>query len=256
MSGLNFYPMPRQRTPNSWPKCGEKSTLHALVICYFQVGNDYFLFCGQESNYIKLAGTDIFKPNVTAIETNPALINDHCTHVVLRHCERTKAGSGPIGSLSESYTVQIPTPKNMWGFPKGGNQRTESYQECALREVWEETDNLLDLKKLSNGSQTPTMKYQSSGTPGLAFFYEMSQAEANEFLKNYAVLNLRREGELFHGNFYSISYIYNTLMPVMNNVSRNAFLQFLVDKGVATPVPGGARKRKTQTRRLQKRKTG
>ena len=253
--------MPRQRAAGDWPLCREPSAVHALVVCYYQVGQDYFLFCGQESSWLKMGGNDKFDPKVIPIPKNPLLNTSHCTHVVLRHCERTRAGSGPIGSLSQGYTAQLPNPdpktKSLWGFPKGGSQRKEGYPDCALREVWEETDNTLDLAKLKDPALTPTAKYMSGSTPGLAFFYELTPAEANAFLCRYAILNLRREGELFHGDFYSLSYLYNTLMPVMNSISRDAFLQFLALKNIQTPVPGGSlsRNRKRQTRR-SKRKTG
>jgi len=252
---IPFFHTPRQKPNTSdWPFCATQSTLHSTVVCYTQVGGEYKVFLGQESVWLRIGRTDKFKLPAEPYETNRLLTDSPFTHIVLRCCERTQdSASGLKGSLSESYTVQAPDANSKWGFPKGGNQRAESHAECALREVFEETNVALNLAKLSDPAQTPTFGYVSGGLGGKAFFYELSPAEADNFLKTYALLNLQREGELFHGGFYSIRFVNRTLYPYMNTVSKDAFDHFLHLKGISKATLGGARNRKT---RRSKRKMG
>jgi 8-oxo-dGTP pyrophosphatase MutT (NUDIX family) len=255
-ASIPFFHTPRQKPKVSdWPLCATPSTLHSTVVCYTNVGGEYRVFIGQESKWLAIKKTDKFKLPSEPFDSNPLLTDSPCTHIVLRCCERTQdTASGKKGTLSESYTVQASEPSSRWGFPKGGNQRAESHADCAIREVFEETNVSLNLAKLSDPGQTPTFAYMSGGLPGKVFFYELSPPQAEEFLKTYALLNLQREGELFHGGFRSLQFVHRNLYGYLNNISRDAFNEFLRLKGISKATLGGSRNRKT--RRQQKRKTG
>lgn len=258
MSGLPFSFTERQRPPQSWPLCQQSSTEHTVTLLYEVNAGKYSIFIAQESVWLKdpKSKMDKWKPTDLPIGSNPLVLSDPCTHIVTRHCERTmNTKAGKKGTLSEGYTVQAPLAGSSWGFPKGGSIRTETPPETAEREVWEETDFRLDSARLRDSKQTPTFSYKLGSTNGTGFFYELKSPEAQQLLSSYALMNLRREGELFHGRFVSASELYHTYYPSMNAISKQAFDTFCVAMKIDKATLGGARKKRRQTRRT-KRKTG
>ena len=69
-----------------------------------------------------------------------------------------------------------------WTFPKGKREPGESWQETALREVWEETGLQCELS-----SYAGSIGYEVAGIPKVVLFWNMRVTKANIFKPNNEV---------------------------------------------------------------------
>jgi 8-oxo-dGTP pyrophosphatase MutT (NUDIX family) len=72
--------------------------------------------------------------------------------------------------------------RNDWTFPKGKMEPGESWQETALREVWEETGYLVKLESFAG-----SVAYTFNGVAKVVLYWHMSLVQEGVFKPNHEV---------------------------------------------------------------------